>query len=346
MSEALIFDPNVHHIAVLLVVISIIISGIAIGLGKAFGYKRVENFGVEELLQAIVNAALIGGFVTINETISIISREAVKGQFCADAANPNGISILYCIFDKLSTSFFTMFSELAKASNILGYYQSLVLNFGAFSITPLANLQGISNVIFSQLTTSQFLLVMLMLQLQILTFISQNAIQVLFPLGLLFRSFFATRKLGGFLVALSLSFFLLYPIFILMFSSPELEVSNAAQKISVITKSPEYAPSPIIDLNNNNAVAQKLDFLSGREMLPQNNSVNSTSNVTLPPKVTTDLTNDLTVMIQSTSNAISKLLLYAVLAPVFSLIISIIFIKEFGNILSGELLSVSITKNI
>ena len=40
MSEALIFDPNVQHIAVLLVVISIIISGIAIGLGRAFGYKH------------------------------------------------------------------------------------------------------------------------------------------------------------------------------------------------------------------------------------------------------------------------------------------------------------------
>ena len=186
---------------------------------------------------------------------------------------------------------------------------------------------------------------MLMLQLQILLFISQNAVQVLFPLGLLFRSFFATRKLGGFLVALSLSLFLLYPVFILMFSSPEIEISAAVEKISVITKSPEYAPSPIIDLNNNNAVAEKLDFLAGRESLFQNNSTNNnSSNITIVPKVTTDLTNDLTVMIQSTNAAISKVLLYSVLAPIFSLVVSIIFIKEFGNILSGEMISISITK--
>ena len=36
------------QIAVIVVTASIVLSGILIGVGRAFSYKRIENFGVEE----------------------------------------------------------------------------------------------------------------------------------------------------------------------------------------------------------------------------------------------------------------------------------------------------------
>ena len=37
--------------AVIVVTASIVLAGILIGVGRAFGYKKVEHFGINELIQ-------------------------------------------------------------------------------------------------------------------------------------------------------------------------------------------------------------------------------------------------------------------------------------------------------
>jgi hypothetical protein len=50
-----------------------------------------------------------------------------------------------------------------------------------------------------------------------------------------------------------------------------------------------------------------------------------------------DFSNDLTMIVQSAKVALSKSLLYAVVAPLFSLIVTIVFVKELASLLGSEI---------
>src|SRR3989338_8625315 len=96
-------DTNILYFATLLVTISILLSGIAIGLGRALGYKRIENFGIEELAQSILNAAIVGAFAAIKEIVASISSDAVAGTTCAGAASSDAIAKLACLMNSTNT---------------------------------------------------------------------------------------------------------------------------------------------------------------------------------------------------------------------------------------------------
>jgi hypothetical protein len=136
------------------------------------------------------------------------------------------------------------------------------------------------------------------------------------------------------------------------------DVGNSTALMQNFTNNSYYATMPVIDLNSNYAIAGKMDILSGR-CGTQNLSMYNLSNITnmtnftqtmnlstcdqfllsqnLSQNVSTDFSGDLTVLTQSNSIAISKSLLYAVIAPIFSLIITIVFVKELASILGSEI---------
>jgi hypothetical protein len=325
------------EIAVIVVTASILFAGLLIGLGRAFSYKRIENFGVEELVQSVVNAAIIGAFAGIIELINAVSSNVVSETCGAGDA----IAQLICTIKNAELSLFSMFGELSQLSQTLGYYQSLSLDFTSYSIQPFANLSGLSDILLSQLLSLEVLLVLLNLNLEILTFIAQNALLLLFPVGLVLRTFFATRKLGGFLISLSLGLYILYPSFILVFPDPSEDLDAAALDMASINNNSIYASAPVLDLNDNYAIAGKLDLMSGKCFRPPFSESETCGNLTseygITGNKTVDFSGDLTVISQMNAQAISKVTLYSVFAPLFSLLITIVFVKEVGMLLGSEI---------
>ncbi|HIH22943.1 TPA: hypothetical protein HA238_04400 [Candidatus Micrarchaeota archaeon] len=320
------------QVAVIVVTISIIIAGIALGIGKALGYRRIEQFGIDELFQSVLNAAIVGSAVVVVESIKATTSSllAVTCQEGADA-----LGELSCIFGKTADSSFLLFQEMLKMSNILGYYQNLVLDFGSFSIQPLANLGGPLAIIASQLLTLQFVLILLNLNIQLLSFFAQNGLAMFFPIGLVLRSFFATRRIGGFLIAFAIGFYAFYPLFILAFPNPDAEVALSVSSFASFNNNSAYAVVPLLDLNNNYAIASKIDNMSFSSALG-NASGNTSSNNTSAGVVGIDLTGDISFSLQKSANAVSKLLFYSVIAPLISLLITIVFIKELTSVLGSE----------
>ncbi|MEW6035740.1 MAG: hypothetical protein AB1529_03950 [Candidatus Micrarchaeota archaeon] len=338
------------EIAVFVVTASIALAGILWGVGRAFGWKKLELFGVEELMQSIINAAIIGSFAAVIELVGLVSSEVV-GESCKEG---NVIAQLTCTMQGLNDSLFVMLQELLRTLNLIGYYQGLSLDFGQFAVAPFANLGPVSDSLSLQLLSLNWLMILVELNTQIALFISQNALGLLFPVGLVLRTLFATRKVGGFLIALAIGLYIFYPTFILVFPNPQPDVERAALTMGNFTNNTFYATAPLIDLNDNYAIAAKLDILSMRcnphafnitNVTNVTNTTtacddflqaqNMTSNVT--QNMTFDFTGDITVAVQSNSNAISKTSLYAVVAPIFSLVISIVFVKELANILGSEI---------
>lgn len=343
-------------IAVMVVTASIVLSGILIGVGRAFGYKRVEYFGVEEFLQSLVNAAIIGSFAAIIELIGAVAS-SVTLETCATGSI---VAQLSCTLASVNSALFGLFQQLVMVLNLLGYYQGMALDFGAFSIAPFANLSAVASALSLQLLSLNVIIILVELNRQLAIFIGQNALGLIFPIGLVLRTFFATRKVGGFLIALALGLFVFYPVFVLVFPNPVEELTNATALMKNFTNNSYYATVPVIDLNDNYAIAGKLDVLSGRcnpqsfnfSLLNLTNMTNMT-NMTelnnrtycdnfliqqnLTQNVSADFSGDLTLIIQATSSALSRSLLYAVIAPIFSLIVAIVFVREVAQILGSEI---------
>ncbi len=335
--------PGVE-IAVTVVFASILLAAIMIGLGRALQYKRIESFGIEELIQSIINAAIIGAFAAVTELVASISSTIVT-PICQEG---NVIEQLICVLSSVNDMLFSMFKELVQIMNLVGYYQSISLDFGAFMITPFENLATLSGVLSTQLFTLNALIILVSLNIQVGSFIGENAMGLLFPVGLVLRTFFATRKVGGFLIALSLGLFIFFPTFIMIFPDPQPNANESALLMQNFTNNSFYATPPIIDLNDNYAIAGKFDILSGR--CKQQNTTNITNvtsncNETLvlynisnlsANNTSVDFTSDITEIVQSNNNVLAKVLLYSVLAPVFSLLITVVFVKELATILGSE----------
>ena len=287
---------------------SIILSGILIGLGKTLNSKRLEHFGTEELIQSVINAALVGAYTAILAAATEISRSIVTGTTCTAG---DAIENLQCIFSNLSSEMFSLLTQVIALNQIVSYYQTIVLEFSTFSIQPMSYLSSISSILTGQILTLQALLTLAQLQVQLLGFFAPQLLTFFLPVGLIFRSFFSTRKLGGFLIALSIGAYLFYPAFILIFPVPVL--NESISNLTNITNSSLYKTMPILDMNDNYAIAGKLDNMT-----------------------TGDFTGDLTLATQQITKSISALSMFVLIAPLFSLIVTIIFIKEVTDIFGGE----------
>lgn len=342
------------EVAVVVVTASIILSGILVGLGRAFGYKVIEHFGMDELIQSVVNSAIIGSLAAIIALVQAVSSTVVS-QSCSQGTV---IVQLSCTLGLLNSSLFGMFQALAGVLNLLGFYQTMSLNFGAFSISPFVNLASISNVLSLQLLSLNIVMILVELNRDIAVFIAQNALGLIFPVGLVLRTFFATRKVGGFLLALSIGLFVFYPTFVLIFPEPMNYVDNATALMSNFTNNSYYATVPIMDLNGDNAIATKLDILSGRCGMQQISGINvSALNITTAANYTPcqsamlqiqnasqngsmnytiDFTGDLTLLTDAGKTALSQSLLYSVVAPIFSLIVTLVFVRELTSLLGSE----------
>jgi len=344
--------PGVE-IAVIIVSASIVLAGILIGLGKAFGYRRIESFGMEELLQSIINAAIIGSFAAIIELVAAVSATIVTPR-CSEGVV---VEQLICTLGNLNDSLFSLFQELVQVLNLLGYYQSLALDFGAFAIAPFENIASVSTVLTAQLLSLNVIMILVGLNAQISEFIGANALGLLFPVGLVFRTFFATRKVGGFLIALALGLYVFYPTFVLIFPDTQESLNQSTMLMQNFSSNSFYAAVPLVELNDNYAIAGKIDLMSGRcfeENLTNSTMCNetlinyglrkNTSNMTnittwetVLPNQSIDFTSDLTEIAQSNTNSLSQTLLYAVVAPLFSLLITIVFVKELASFLGSEI---------
>jgi len=294
-------------LAGIVVSLSIILSGLLIGLGKTIGSKRVEHFGEEELVQSAINAALVGAYAAIISIASEVSKGIAEGQTCVVG---DALENLQCIFSNISSDTFQLLTQAISLHQIVSYYQAIVLHFATVSYQPMSYLSSIQSILGGQILTLQALLTLAQLQVQVLGFFAPQLLTFFLPLGLIFRSFFSTRKLGGFLIALSIGIYLFYPAFILIFPAPQLNVTVA--NLTNMTNNSLYA-IPIIDINGNDKIAEKFDNMT-----------------------TGDFTGDLTLATQQISASIASLSMFVLLAPLFSLLITVIFIKEVTDIFGGE----------
>jgi hypothetical protein len=212
-----------YDAAVLVIIISIILAGIAVGLGKAFQNRKIEHWGRDELLQAFINGAIVGGLIgliAILNTAIISLVPASTGLLCPMTGNSTtAIGFAQCYLEDLGTKVFDISSLLLDVNVIVGFITSIGISF-IITVNPFAGLAPIGSVIGTIIETLYLFYTALQAQYSLLYFIGGAALTTFLPIGLILRCFFATRRLGGALIAMAIGMYVVFPLtFVLDYQS-------------------------------------------------------------------------------------------------------------------------------
>lgn len=241
------------ELAAVAVGITVVLGAILLGIGTAFGITRLSLMGKEELFHAVLNAAIVGSFALI-ESIA-------AGVVVLEGCEGGGITVVPCYLSTIEQANIELLDLHSQLSVLIGYYQSLVLNFSQVSIAPLVNLSHLADIVSLQLSLLLLATSVINIVHSFASLMGVATFSFLLPLGLLLRAFFITRRAGNFLVAFSFSFFILFPAVFLMVQFPEEVLEDSKQAVSAILSNPLYSSPPVAQINSNYAVAEKLDQL-------------------------------------------------------------------------------------
>jgi len=257
--------------AIDIIVIGILIAGITLGLGKAFRSRRLFAFGIEELAQAVVNAALLGvivAWVTSADALTADWADSASLSCPGIAASTNQpLYFVRCSLAETEARMLPIASSLSAASYKFGWLSGVTVSANVITARPFSAFSEVAATYWSFASSISAHLFALQVQLQFLSMVTQSAFSVFLPAGLLLRMFFATRKLGGALMAASIGFYVIYPLAYSSLLAPKaLFASLDAAGASVGKTLLPLSGVPIVDLNKEGEVASLISSLSGDDL--------------------------------------------------------------------------------
>ena len=330
------------EIALSIVGISIVFAGIVLGLGYAFNSKRMKNLGKEEILQSFINAALLGAFGLIvamlttvsydllptNATATCLSGSDMLGWYrpiSSSYSNENLTLASYseCLIQNVETGSFTFTDELSKSIDTLSFASDIELHTGIVDYKPFSGLSHISKALSSTINRTTLYQSLLTANALLLRFSYLTALTVFLPLGLIFRSFFVTRKVGGLLIAIAIGLYIIYPL-----------INVVAMRSDV-----DELYSSINDITNfTSKYYENLTFYD----LSTPGSVSSFSNMTSMTQYRKDLVESTYHLTGAAANVEGSLFYMSVILPIISLFITIVTIIQLTKVLGAEFITTPI----
>lgn len=211
-----------YDVAVAVVIISIMFAGIAMGIGRAFQNRKIEYWGRDELLQAFINGAIVGGLIGLIAILNTTVNSLVPvgpSLVCPGLDPTSAIGFAQCYLSDLGTKIFALSGVLIAANVIVGFITNLGISF-IVTVTPFAGLAPIGSILGMIIESLFVFLLAVQAQSSLLTFISGAALTTFLPVGLILRCFFPTRKLGGALIAMAIGMYVVFPLtFVLDYQS-------------------------------------------------------------------------------------------------------------------------------
>lgn len=322
LSYALDFSPSsaAYSLATNLVVISLVLSAFALGISRAIHSKRLWSWGVEELAQAIINAALLGAIVGFAALVgSSINSLVDVSDFstCQYFLNSQNSPIAYslCSIEDTQNKTWEILQGVELQAFSLGVLSSINLDFNVVSASPFSSLLYSAKNYSSWSSNFSTLFSALELNRQFLFFVGQSAFSLFLPIGLLLRMFFATRKLGGALMGGAIAFFIIYPLVYSAFVMDNFALQNSYDSAfsDLNSLSQTLAFVPMIDWGKNPDMAGLINSLEGQEL---------SQKVALPYK--------------SVSAFVGAVSTHALLYPLISLAITLVCARELSVLLGSE----------
>ncbi len=339
---AQIFDLDTgYEISVYVISIMIAISGISLGIGYAFNEKRFKEFGKEELYQSVINGLLVGGLVLL------FTPSGIVGSAISSMALVNGTSMTCSSYMETNPAICLAYNYLAGTGSytFMGLQHQSILYTSTTTITSLVGLNALIGTISSiklnlavvQLSFSYVFLPIIneiqyiikimstvaigaLVQAAVLSFIAAGTLGFMLPVGLALRTFYPTRKLGGFFIAVSIGLYVVLPlsyIFNMTISASFIQSASDAG-LAKVTSSASGIENQVFSADNYANTTKDNGLIGGLS-----NAIGS-------------LSNDITIALNKILSAVAYFIVYTFVLPAFSLIVTGISIKELAELLGSE----------
>ncbi len=313
------------EVAVLLVGIMIAIGGILLGMGYALNDRKLRDMGRGELMQSLINGALVGGFILL------FANGGIVGAFVNSVVLTNGTSMKCSEFMAGNTAICFAYNYLVGQGQYeyLGAEHSSVLGSVTTTVTGLVALYAVLGAfrtflspLLSQIQSTVQVLgaaaVSVTVQASVLVVIAAGALTLLLPFGLILRTFYPVRKLGGFLIALTISLYLVMPLSYVL---------NA-------TLLSYYASTETI--NSSTQFVFNINNVEGSLPAYTNTSSGSNSIVAALTGIGSALSSELSGLVTYLFNTVSYFILATFILPAFSLALTSISVRELAAALGSD----------
>ena len=333
---------GMYTIAVALIAIMLSIAGIVLGLGYAMDSRKLKEFAISEIYQAVINGAIVGslivgfssgGFfmVLINNVAGISSVSAscpigMSGNYpmCfaynylvgAGTVSVNGSS--YQSLMSLTFEFLVPASALYSGLSLLS---SVRLGIGIASMSFAGAFNPLLTALKYAIDAFTAAAIGIEVQAMLLRFISVVAIPILLPAGIILRTVYVTRRLGGAIMAVAIGLFAVMPFTYLLNAAlannymSSLNGSSVNANIASDISESSSILGSATGMNTNNT-ARIINFFR--------NSVNA-------------LINGFGSVINGILGVIAFIIIEVFFLPIFSLILTAVSIKELARIMGSEI---------
>ena len=337
------FGTYGFSIAVYVIGIMLSIAGISLGIGYAANKRSLKEFGKEEIYQSIINGALVGGMLLLfsqngimNSMINQITFYNSTSVTCQTYMSNNaalclaydylagsGYTYMGVFHASILSSVTTLMVALLGLNTILGIIASISINLVVVSIS----LGSVVNPLTSQIMYFIRILTTIstgvLVQSAILIFISLTATTIILPTGLILRSFYPTRKMGGFLIALAIGLYVVLPLSYVMNAMIANSYYQTASNNSIVSLT-SSASSFKNTLTGIPQIRNQSDYGSAISFL--NTVTNGISGIS----------NYFSGIINWLVSSVAYFIVYTFILPGFSLILTIISVRELSAMLGSE----------
>jgi len=223
-----------QSVAIAAAVLSILFAALAYALSHVFGIRRLEAWAKDEIYQALASAFIVGAAIIIVTAIAnfscTLTGRCAPGQDHVDVA----IDILNRLKANVTTQvehIFNLSMRVGLITNLGKYYDFSIGEAGAACIVGECYTaigfswywwKGGSLILDSLEYAFSVLLPMLssiIAQWYLLTFIKEALFPSLLAMGIILRTFFFSRRVGGLLMAVALALYTIYPLLYVMLES-------------------------------------------------------------------------------------------------------------------------------
>ncbi len=224
---------DAFNIAIYTLVSMLILTALVYVLGKLLQSHKVEGWAKDEFIQVMINAALVGSLfmlmapgsgLVINAFDSLIPAEAVQipalgdsgvgviSTSCTIVASGTVLCFASNYLTSLSNQLMSVVTFLFGMVPLLDGLSKISLNLEIVTLRPLSGLSVYTAVFSSIMQSMIFLGIGANVENALLIFADKVALTLFLPIGVVLRCFFATRRTGGALIALSVGAYLIFPL--------------------------------------------------------------------------------------------------------------------------------------
>jgi hypothetical protein len=330
-------------VAVYVIVSMLILVGIAYLIAQVLKNRKLEDWAKGEFLQVFISAALVGGLfllmapgtgvlvLAFNTLVpaqpaipTIAGLIPVPIDACSSASMTDGtpICFAYVYLGALSAQIISLINIIFSTNIILDILAKVSIDVIIVQVTPLAGLSSIVQVLQSMIQSLLFLGIVVEVERALLIFVNKAALQLFLPIGIVLRTFFGTRRLGGALIALAVGAYLIFPLTIAL---------NAISVNQVAAN----AFDPLVQLYNSaKSLDPMVEFFDSGAILSAEKWNGFLTNYVQTGKVMVDAIGSLPSIM---TTAIALLVVQVVFLPILSVMLTMIAIKELAALFGSEI---------